>query len=398
MIAGTARVVAGIARFVVAMVLGLVTALLTLLVLPVVALAVVVAAPRPSLRRRVAHRANQVGRWLVGLERRRLAAWAGEHADGPFSSRRMCGYLAARIALGLVGGYLGLILLVGALVFVVAGLWVWAFADSMVVLAWPGAQLLTSRGLLGAVVGALQLVLAVLCAAGVVASERWLFRWLVRAGSTAQLERRVAELTVSRAGILRAVDEERRRIERDLHDGVQQRVVALSLVLARLGRPGGPALDDRGTALLRQAQQESRQLIAELREIAWRVYPAVLDEHGLVPALHGLAERAGLPVEVHDDLGGAEVDRPRQTVAYFVVREAVTNAAKHAGAHSVEVTLERDESQFVVRVRDDGRGGADPQGSGLSGLARRVAAVDGTLSVDSPHGGPTTVLARLPLD
>jgi signal transduction histidine kinase len=154
---------------------------------------------------------------------------------------------------------------------------------------------------------------------------------------------------------------------------------------ARRGRP----------ELLEQAHQEAQQALAELREVAWRVYPSGLDSLGLGEALAGVAERAGVPVTVACELPR----RPPmavETAAYFVVCEAVTNAAKHAGAGLITVGVREEDAKVVVRVRDDGKGGARPAGGGLSGLARRVAALDGSFEVTSPAGGPTTITAVLP--
>lgn len=199
------------------------------------------------------------------------------------------------------------------------------------------------------------------------------------------------ELSVTRADVVEAVREERRRIERDLPDGVQQRLVALGVLIGRARRADG----DRAAELLAQAHQETQEVLQDLRDVAWRVYPAALDAGGLQPALAALAERAGVRVEL--DL--AVQTRPEvdvEAVAYFVVSEAVTNAAKHAAASVVSGRVRRGAGWLVVRVEDDGAGGASVSGAGLSGLARRVAALDGRFTVDSPVGGPTVVTAELP--
>jgi signal transduction histidine kinase len=217
--------------------------------------------------------------------------------------------------------------------------------------------------------------------------ERRLAARMLGPDRTEVLERRIAELAESRAGIVAAVDSERRRIERDLHDGLQQRLVALSMLIGRSTR-GRPEL-------MEQAHQEAQQALAELREVAWRVYPSGLDSLGLGEALAGVAERSGVPVTVACDLRR----RPPmavETAAYFVVCEAVTNAAKHAGADLITVEVGEEGGAVVVRVRDDGAGGARATGGGLSGLARRVAALDGAFEVSSPVGGPTTITAVLP--
>ncbi|MGW6415182.1 sensor histidine kinase [Streptomyces sp. NPDC055055] len=211
------------------------------------------------------------------------------------------------------------------------------------------------------------------------------------------LRRRVEELAVSRAAVVQAVDSERRRIERDLHDGVQQRLVALAMLLgrARRGRERGQD-PERVDALLRQAHGEARDVLAEVRDVAWRVYPSALDALGLEEALGGVARRCSLPLRVRFEVGDEPLPRPVETAAYFVVSEAVTNAAKHSAASAVAVRVSREGALLTVRVEDDGTGGADPDGGGLTGLRSRVAALDGVLRVDSPLGGPTTLVAELP--
>ncbi|WP_338701819.1 histidine kinase [Streptomyces sp. Q6] len=207
------------------------------------------------------------------------------------------------------------------------------------------------------------------------------------------LRRRIDELATSRAAVVHAVDAERRRIERDLHDGLQQRLVALAMLLGRARRPG--RTPEQADALLRQAHEESLAVLTELREVAWRVYPSALDGLGLREALGGVAERSPVPLRLSYAVPHT-LPGPVETAAYFVVSEAVTNAAKHAAATTVTVELSVRAGVLGVSVRDDGSGGADPAGTGLSGLRGRVEALDGRLRVDSPAGGPTTVTAELP--
>ncbi len=209
------------------------------------------------------------------------------------------------------------------------------------------------------------------------------------------LRRRIDELSVSRAAVVKAVDAERRRIERDLHDGVQQRLVALAMLIGR-ARRGGARDPERAAELLGQAHREAQEVLAELREVAWRVYPSALDSLGLEEALGGVAQRCALPLRIAYEVTGP-LPRPVETAAYFVVSEAVTNAAKHADASAVSVRVAAAPGgPLTVRIEDDGRGGADPAGSGLTGLRGRVAALDGVLRIDSPLGGPTTIVAELP--
>jgi len=208
------------------------------------------------------------------------------------------------------------------------------------------------------------------------------------------LSARVEELTESRAGVVEAVDAERRRIERDLHDGVQQRLVTLGMLVGRARRAASrdPANADD---LLRQAHDAAQQALVELRDVSWTIYPAILDDRGLDAALSALASRADTPVRVQYRLTG-RLPRRLETAAYFVVSEAVTNAVKHAGAGLIEVTVTALVDTTLVAIRDDGCGGANPSGSGLRGLAQRVAAVDGTFRLASPPGGPTIVTVELP--
>ncbi|MFI7611108.1 sensor histidine kinase [Nonomuraea terrae] len=310
------------------------------------------------------------------LDPRALEALRPGPRDG-----RAAGYLAARVPVGVLGGLVIALLVAGA-VTVVRLVAAWSRGEPFDGMR-PSAPLV-AYFLVGGVV---LLFLDLSGVVGVHAVERRLALRLLAPDPTEALERRIAELAESRAGIVTAVDSERRRIERDLHDGLQQRLVALSMLVgrARRGRP----------ELLEQAHQEAQQALAELREVAWRVYPSGLDTLGLGEALAGVAERSSVPVTVECRL----TRRPPmavETATYFVVSEAVTNAAKHAGASRITVEVAEQDTAVVVHVRDDGRGGASPAGGGLSGLARRVAALDGRFEVHSPQGGPTAITAVLP--
>ena len=205
---------------------------------------------------------------------------------------------------------------------------------------------------------------------------------------------RVEQLTRSRAGVVDATDVELRRIERDLHDGAQARLVsvAMSLGLAEDRMDRDP---EGARELVAEAQQQARVAIRELRDLARGIAPPVLADRGLQAAVEALAVTTPMTVSVQGDVG------PRPPVAieraaYFVTAEALTNAAKHSGAANVRVTLRRGPDELVVEVADDGRGGADPEGSGLQGLRQRVEAVDGTLEVRSPAGSGTIIRASLP--
>ncbi len=206
-----------------------------------------------------------------------------------------------------------------------------------------------------------------------------------------------AELNASRVRILEAGVTERRRLERNLHDGAQQRLVALAVQLRvlekRLGDP------EQAAAILRGAAEELEQALAELRELARGLHPAVLADRGLAPALEMLASRALLPVTI-EGVPDERLAPPLEAAIYFVVAESLTNAVKHAGASALSVRMHADATELRVEISDDGRGGADPEsgdGTGLRGLADRVEALGGRLALDSPPGAGTVVTAVLPL-
>ncbi|MBD9702303.1 sensor histidine kinase [Streptomyces caniscabiei] len=214
---------------------------------------------------------------------------------------------------------------------------------------------------------------------------------LLLAPSEAEAERRLGEVTRSRARLVAAFEAERRRIERDLHDGAQQRLVSLSMTLglARLDAP--PELADR----LAAAHREADQVLGELRELIHGIHPQVLVDYGLPDALADAADRSVVPVEL-------DVDLPRfaesvEAAAYFAVREALANIGRHSGARRAWIAGRYTGGRLRVEVRDDGTGGADPaRGTGLTGLADRLAVLDGTLSVHSPAGGPTVLSLEIP--
>jgi signal transduction histidine kinase len=210
----------------------------------------------------------------------------------------------------------------------------------------------------------------------------------------AELRARYDELRASRARLVAAGDGARRRLERDLHDGAQQRFVALAVAL-RLARNSVDA-GSSAAALLDGAMAELSAGLAELRELARGIHPAVLSERGLEPALNSLVARSPVPAQLTSTLTG-RVPPAVETAAYFVVAEALTNVAKYARASAAEVMLEHADGRLVLEVRDDGKGGADPEaGSGLAGIADRVAALDGRLFIHSPPGAGTVLRAEFP--
>jgi signal transduction histidine kinase len=198
-----------------------------------------------------------------------------------------------------------------------------------------------------------------------------------------------------RARLVEAADEARRRIERDLHDGAQQRLVAAALQLTLLDRQ--LERDPRAArAALAEAREQLESGLRELRDLARGIHPTVLTERGLEPALAALAQRAAVVVEVRADVAG-RLDPTIEAAAYFLVSEALTNATKHAQADTVTVDLRVADGTLVVTIADDGVGGADAgKGSGLGALADRVVAVGGRLEMSSPPGQGTKLCARLP--
>ena len=228
-------------------------------------------------------------------------------------------------------------------------------------------------------------------------TDEGLARTLLGPGRRESLAQRVETLARSRADLVAAADAERRRIERDLHDGAQQRLVSLAMNLG-MARERFEAEPEPVRQVLAAAHDEAVLALTELREFVRGLHPAVLNDRGLDAALSGLAARAPLPVRLRVD-----VPKPAapgvEAVAYFVVSEALTNVVKHAQATRAEVTVTQVGDRLLITVTDDGRGGAVPgHGTGLHGLAQRAAAVDGTLSIDSPPGGPTTVTVELPCE
>ncbi|WP_117212168.1 sensor histidine kinase [Allorhizocola rhizosphaerae] len=407
------RVVWGWIRVGCGLALGALTALagLALLVLAVPVLLAGLVSPS------AARLAGRGAKGLAELERLRLAYFMRSDNSRDYTGDRALGYVAARIPLGLLGG---IVLMLG-----VYG----AGAGVMVITHWG-----TGREVDGippspfnivyvAVAGVVLLFLEITGIAGVAALDRALARRFLGPSPRERFERRIAELSAARAEVVQAVNDERRRIERDLHDGVQQRVVALGMLLGRATRawraleeatrPGSEPRREAGRGetpatvthrgrerdavaeLLRQAHEEAQHVLNDLRDVSWRIYPAALDDGGLPAALENVAERATLPLKLHYGLS-QRLPGPMETAVYFVVSEAVTNAIKHARASTIGVEVDRQGAGILVRVSDDGVGGADSSGSGLSGLARRLAALDGQLHVDSPAGGPTTITAVLP--
>jgi signal transduction histidine kinase len=247
-----------------------------------------------------------------------------------------------------------------------------------------------------AVLGLVGLVLvAPWATVGMGALDRSLVRALLGRNRATELEVMVSNLQGSRTAAVDSAEAERRRIERDLHDGAQQRLVALAMDLG-MAKERFDTDPEGARELVVGAHEEAKAAIAELRHLVQGFRPAVLDDRGLDAALSAIVARVPVPVSLHVDVA----ERPPSAVesaAYFIVAEALTNVAKHAAATRATVTIARRADRLVIEVTDDGRGGADVEGgSGLRGLAERARALGGWLQVLSPTGGPTTLLVELP--
>jgi signal transduction histidine kinase len=232
-------------------------------------------------------------------------------------------------------------------------------------------------------------------ARGLTNADRAMVRGLLSPSD--ELERRIAELESDRGVVVDTAAADLRRIERDLHDGAQARLVnlAMGLGLAKEKLLEGQA-DEQVAAMVEEAHGEVKLALQELRDLARGIHPAVLTDRGLDAALSSVASRCTVPVKVTADLAS----RPAaaiEGIAYFTVSELLQNVSKHSGARSASVEVWRSEDRLLIQVRDDGRGGARLDGgTGMRGLAERLDAVDGLFVIDSPQGGPTTVTAELP--
>ncbi|MFJ4573160.1 sensor histidine kinase [Streptomyces sp. NPDC088846] len=256
------------------------------------------------------------------------------------------------------------------------------------VTTWPGAFATAAGGLALLALGCYFL--------GLLAGARAeLTRLLLTRGAT-DLDARLGELTRSRVRLVDAFEAERRRIERDLHDGAQQRIVALTMMLglARLDAPPGPLADQ-----LTRAHEEAGRALCELRELIHGIHPKVLADYGLQAAVADAADRSVIPVDLDLELPG-RFPEAVEAAAYFVVCEALANVARHSGAHRAAVSGGHAGGRLFLEIHDDGRGGAHTSGdgSGLTGLADRVSVLDGRLALSSPAGGPTRLRVEIPCE
>ncbi|MER6494274.1 sensor histidine kinase [Streptomyces griseorubiginosus] len=345
---------------------------------------------------------------LADMERARLTRWGPEVIAPPRpparlraaltdpTTRRELRWLLRHLAVGLPLGMLGFVLPLLAVRDTAFPLyWRLAPTDATatsigigVAHSWPDALAVCLLG-----VGWIAIILGLAPALARLQASPG--RRLLSAGPDADLSLRVAELTATRAAALDAHAAELRRIERSLHDGTQNRIVTVTVLLGAARRM--VARDPAGAdELLERAQSAAEQALAELRTVSRSILPPVLADRGLAGALTGLAAESAVPCTL-------DVEMPRrcaastEATAYFVVAEALTNIAKHSGASRATVTVRAPGPRLLLRVMDDGRGGADEHaGSGLTGIRRRVAAHDGSLRLTSPAGGPTVVEVELP--
>ena len=273
-------------------------------------------------------------------------------------------------------------------------------AGPLVGVALVGLSIFRGRLSAGDRIGAAALGVGVLFAAPWLARsaaslDLVLARTLLQPSDAEALAHRVESLSASRAGAIDAADAERRRIERNLHDGTQQRLVSLAMNLGMTRTALHDAHPDIRQAVA-DAHEEAKQALAELRTFIRGLHPAILDELGLDAALSGIAARSPVPVRLKVDLH-ERPPAPTETVAYFVVSETLTNVARHAAATRTDVVVRQQPGSLFLSITDDGHGGADPlRGTGLRGLQQRVESVDGTLRIASPAGGPTSITVTLP--
>jgi signal transduction histidine kinase len=354
------------------------------------------------------------GRLLASLERSRFLALLGVRLDDPIpplQAESWWGRLVERVRSGARWRellYLVLLLPVGVITTVVATC-VWCGSAALIALPFyvshlpggtakfwlfevgPGAGVWVTSlaGIAGLV------LLAPWTTLGLAWLDTAIGRRLLAPRPKGELDERVEALETSRAAAVDSAEAERRRIERDLHDGAQQRLVSLAM---GLGAARQRLEDDHeaGRRMVAEAHEDAKAALKELRDLVRGIHPVILEDRGLDAALSAIVARAPVPVTLHVNVA-VRPSAAIESTAYFVVAEALTNIAKHAEATSAVVTIERAGDRLVVEVRDDGRGGANVgRGTGLAGLRNRVTGLGGTMHVVSPVGGPTTLLVEIP--
>jgi signal transduction histidine kinase len=353
-------------------------------------------------------------RWLAELERRLIGRLLGNQIPSPYRpdppEARWWRRVAARLAdpatwkdlaflllqlpLGILSFTVTVTVLGAGLGLLFAPTYYWALGPGEAIAAVNVDTL--PEALLAVPVGALLLVLGIPGLSALGRLYGWLAAQLLGSNADPVLTAQVSELQDARSRIIAAADAERRRIERDLHDGAQQRLVALALNL-RMAEQQAASGDPAAAELVRQAGEEANLALKELRDLARGIHPAILTNRGLPAALKDLASRATVPVEVVA-VPDERLPDPVEAAAYFVVSECLANIGKHAEATSATVSVTAFGGQLVVEVADDGVGGASiDDGSGVQGLVDRVGALSGTLTMESPAGEGTRVVATIPL-
>ena len=310
------------------------------------------------------------------------------------------GWLVLNSVAGFAAAMIGLTASAIVLAYVTMPIWWWAIPDPHTQYGTLNVGLftVTSTGWAFVMTGIGLLLVPVAWALnhGLAGAHARLAERILGPSERQQLSARVQELARTRAGAVELAHDQLERIERDLHDGAQARLVALALELGMAEEAVG-ADPDAARATVRHARDEALEALSELRDLSRGIRPALLQERGLTAAVEALAQRAPLPASV---TVVGDVDHAPDAVSsasYFVIAESITNAVKHARPNAVRIALTRtDDGRLAVTVADDGRGGADPGGAGIVGLDRRVRALDGRLELTSPPGGPTVVRAEFP--
>jgi signal transduction histidine kinase len=299
------------------------------------------------------------------------------------------------LGVGIAGFTVAVTAIATVLGLIFAPVWTWALwhsSDPVDLGLFQVRDIWTSFAATGIGIAAAPLGLALI--RGTAAGSGALARALL-APRTEELEERVEVLQATRAGAVDAAAAELERIERDLHDGAQARLVAIAMDLG-LAQQKLDEDPEHARQLLADARDGASAALVELRDLARGIRPALLAERGLAEAVRAFAARSPVPATVTAELGEGRMPEPVESAAYFVIAEALANVAKHAGARRATVSLVRRGELLEVLVVDDGHGGANPDGGGLKGLRARVEALDGTLGVASPAGGPTMLRAELP--
>ena len=338
------------------------------------------------------HRAALVlGAPIAGIYRqlpqRRVGARLKAAAHDPQRWKDL-GYLTLFSWVGFAWGIVWAVMWGVALASLTLPAWWWALPDDA---QYMWFTLDTWKETLGAAaIGVALLPLALSLQRPLALSQAYLAKWLLGPSLAARVER----LTETRAGAVDAATSELQRIERDLHDGAQARLVALAMDLG-MAEERFDRDPDGARELVGEAREEAKRALAELRDLARGMRPSLLVERGLGPAVAALAARSPVPATATVEVP-RKPPEPVETAAWFVVSEALANTAKHSAADRAAVWVTLRNAHLHVEVVDDGVGGADPRGAGLKGLAQRVEALDGSLEVHSPAGGPTVVRALLP--